>query len=107
MDERGQGRPTTHQLLTPIHVHIHTHITYATTHYLSPQERMNLYTDRNRGDAAPHIFAVAEAAFRSMVTEEDKQCVIISGESGAGKTERRKGGGEAGRRKYRETEGGG
>ena len=30
---------------------------------------------------------VAEDAFRTMVAEEESQCIIISGESGAGKTE--------------------
>jgi myosin-1 len=30
---------------------------------------------------------VAEDAFRTMLNEEESQCIIISGESGAGKTE--------------------
>lgn len=38
-------------------------------------------------DQPPHIYALAEAAFRGMVLEEENQCLIISGESGAGKTE--------------------
>jgi len=50
-------------------------------------EHVKMHENANKADLAPHIFAVAEAAFRSMVLEEDKQCVIISGESGAGKTE--------------------
>jgi myosin-1 len=37
-------------------------------------------------DNAPHIFAVAEDMFSNMLIDAEKQCVIISGESGAGKT---------------------
>ncbi|XP_034740905.1 myosin-IIIb isoform X5 [Etheostoma cragini] len=46
-----------------------------------------LYHGVKRADNPPHIFATADAAYRGMVTFCKDQCIIISGESGAGKTE--------------------
>ena len=37
------------------------------------------YVNKSIIDAPPHIFGLAEAAYRGMVTEEDNQCIIISG----------------------------
>uniref|UniRef100_G3VKW4 Myosin VB n=3 Tax=Sarcophilus harrisii TaxID=9305 RepID=G3VKW4_SARHA len=38
------------------------------------------------GDIDPHIFAVAEEAYKQMARDEKNQSIIVSGESGAGKT---------------------
>ncbi|XP_053176263.1 unconventional myosin-Va isoform X2 [Scomber japonicus] len=38
------------------------------------------------GDMDPHIFAVAEEAYKQMARDERNQSIIVSGESGAGKT---------------------
>ena len=34
----------------------------------------------------PHIYALTDNMFRNMMIDKESQCVIISGESGAGKT---------------------
>ena len=39
------------------------------------------------GTAAPHLFAIADRAFNALTTKDKSQSIIISGESGAGKTE--------------------
>lgn len=48
---------------------------------------INAYTNRNLGSLPPHIFAIADVAFHRMLRERKGQCVVISGESGSGKTE--------------------
>ncbi|GAB6028580.1 Unconventional myosin-IXAa, variant 2 [Chamberlinius hualienensis] len=48
---------------------------------------VKLYQNRRVGDLPPHIFAVADAAYYTMLREKGNQCVVISGESGSGKTE--------------------
>ncbi|EGG13950.1 myosin IB [Cavenderia fasciculata] len=49
------------------------------------------YVDAYRGKHAqevpPHLYQLAESAYRAMKNDQENQCVIISGESGAGKTE--------------------
>ncbi|KAI9319339.1 P-loop containing nucleoside triphosphate hydrolase protein [Dichotomocladium elegans] len=44
------------------------------------------YSGRRRGDLEPHLFAIAEDAYRFMIRENSNQTIIVSGESGAGKT---------------------
>ncbi|XP_038129200.1 unconventional myosin-X isoform X1 [Cyprinodon tularosa] len=50
-------------------------------------ERVDLYSKHHLGELPPHIFAVANECYRCIWKRHDSQCVLISGESGAGKTE--------------------
>uniref|UniRef100_A0A8C9ZTE6 Myosin VB n=1 Tax=Sander lucioperca TaxID=283035 RepID=A0A8C9ZTE6_SANLU len=50
------------------------------------EEVIRAYSGQNMGDMDPHIFAVAEEAYKQMARDERNQSIIVSGESGAGKT---------------------
>ncbi|XP_038136248.1 unconventional myosin-XV [Cyprinodon tularosa] len=46
-----------------------------------------LYKGRALGEHPPHLFAIANAAYSKMMDAKQNQVIIISGESGSGKTE--------------------
>lgn len=48
---------------------------------------VKMYQNKRLGDLPPHIFAIADAAFHTMLRNKKNQCIVISGESGSGKTE--------------------
>jgi myosin-5 len=47
---------------------------------------VQVYAGRQRATQAPHLFAIAEEAFMDMIRDKKNQTVVVSGESGAGKT---------------------
>ncbi|CEL51514.1 hypothetical protein RSOLAG1IB_00049 [Rhizoctonia solani AG-1 IB] len=50
-------------------------------------EIIQAYSGRRKGELEPHIFAIAEDAYNRMTKDSEGQTIIVSGESGAGKTE--------------------
>ncbi|XP_021560270.1 unconventional myosin-VIIa isoform X2 [Neomonachus schauinslandi] len=50
-------------------------------------EHIRQYTNKKIGEMPPHIFAIADNCYFNMKRHSRDQCCIISGESGAGKTE--------------------
>uniref|UniRef100_A0A4W5KRS2 Myosin motor domain-containing protein n=1 Tax=Hucho hucho TaxID=62062 RepID=A0A4W5KRS2_9TELE len=49
-------------------------------------EVVNAYRGKKRVEAPPHIFSVSDNAFQFMMIDKENQSVLITGESGAGKT---------------------
>ncbi|KAK6727664.1 hypothetical protein RB195_005387 [Necator americanus] len=53
-------------------------------------ETINKYRGKSLGQMPPHIYAVADRAYLEMKRNKESQSIIVSGESGAGKTESQK-----------------
>ncbi|XP_043518710.1 myosin heavy chain, muscle isoform X10 [Frieseomelitta varia] len=49
-----------------------------------------LYRGKRRSEVPPHIFAISDGAYVNMLTNSENQSMLITGESGAGKTENTK-----------------
>ncbi|XP_061079391.1 myosin-4-like isoform X2 [Conger conger] len=49
-------------------------------------EVVSAYRGKKRMEVPPHIFALSDNAYQSMLTDRENQSILITGESGAGKT---------------------
>lgn len=54
---------------------------------LLTQENINVYLHEDLENLEPHIFAIAKQAYHQLWANKKNQAIVISGESGAGKTE--------------------
>jgi len=65
---------------------------------INPYKRLPIYLDevvswyrgKRRTEMPPHIFAIVDNAYQNMLIDHDNQSMLITGESGAGKTENTK-----------------
>ncbi|KAL9247272.1 hypothetical protein vseg_020720 [Gypsophila vaccaria] len=55
--------------------------------HLYDTHMMEQYKGAALGELSPHVFAIADVAYRAMINEGKSNAILVSGESGAGKTE--------------------
>merc|ERR1719419_1247548 len=51
---------------------------------------IDLYKGKKRHEVPPHVFAITDTSYRSMLQDREDQAILCTGESGAGKTENTK-----------------
>lgn len=86
-------------ILKNLHMRYNQNLIYTYTGSMlvavNPYQVLNIYTsneiamyrEQKLGEKPPHIFAIGDNCFMEMKRSGDDQCIVISGESGAGKTE--------------------
>ncbi|XP_013083692.2 myosin heavy chain, non-muscle isoform X1 [Biomphalaria glabrata] len=65
---------------------------------VNPYKKLPIYTEKvieiykgkKRHEVPPHVFAIADSAYRCMLQDREDQSILCTGESGAGKTENTK-----------------
>ncbi|KAK9815009.1 hypothetical protein WJX73_004719 [Symbiochloris irregularis] len=60
---------------------------FASLPHLYGAHMMDQYKGRALGELQPHVYAIADAAYAQMTRDNKSQSILVSGESGAGKTE--------------------
>ncbi|XP_047118422.1 myosin-VIIa-like [Schistocerca piceifrons] len=88
-----------HTILRNLHIRYNENLIYTYTGSIlvavNPYQPLPIYTGdyvkeykgQKVGDKPPHIFAIGDSSYTDMAKFGRNQCIVISGESGAGKTE--------------------
>ncbi|RWW07932.1 hypothetical protein GW17_00028659 [Ensete ventricosum] len=92
---RRSLRPLPHSLLNAVDEEMKEIVFFSSSEVTRRKRRrfrrgshmMEQYKGARLGELSPHVFAVADASYRAMMHEVRSQSILVSGESGAGKTE--------------------